>query len=63
MTIIKMANKGVTSLLHSTVNALSVDLWAAIDKATTSGIPSSMLIGMLRMVEAKVMDDLLEQVE
>ena len=63
MTVIKMTNKGVTSLLHITVNVLSVDLWAAIDKAIESGIPSSMLIGMLRMVEAKVMNDLLEQVE
>lgn len=63
MAIINLTtNAGITPALKNTTETLSVEIWAAIDKAIDSGIPANTLIGVVKIVEAKLMRDFFDSV-
>ena len=58
MTIVSFTTQaGITPALKNNTETLSEEIWSAIHKSIDAGIPFNTLIGVVRIVEAKLMLD------
>ncbi|MOA58686.1 hypothetical protein D3C78_1831260 [compost metagenome] len=54
--VVNLAENGITPALHTSVDAMQADIWAAIDKAAEHGMPIGLIIGQLEFVKSAMIN-------